>query len=101
MAKLTSAQIQKQLKELPAWRNRGDTIGRTFPFVDFVVAMKFVNLVANLAEAANHHPDIDVRWNKVTLNLSTHSEGGLTKKDFALAAQLDLAFAKQVPPTDQ
>jgi 4a-hydroxytetrahydrobiopterin dehydratase len=94
MAKLTPAQIQKRLKELTSWRKRGDTIWRTFQLADFVTAIKFVNRVAKLADAANHHPDIDIRWNKVTLKLSTHSEGGLTEKDFALAGKLDQAFAK-------
>ena len=68
---------------------RGATIVRTFEFKDFPAAIKFVAAVAALAEQAWHHPDIDIRWNKVTLTLSTHDAGGLTEKDFALARQFD------------
>jgi 4a-hydroxytetrahydrobiopterin dehydratase len=89
MPKLNSAQIKTALKKIPDWKKKGSTIARTFQFKDFVVAMKFVNRVAVLAEKAWHHPDIDIRWNKVTLVLTTHSEGGLTEKDFALAAKFD------------
>ena len=64
-------------------------MSRTFVFGDFVEAMSFVMTVALAAERAFHHPDIDIRWNKVTLTLSTHSEGGLTQKDADLAASLD------------
>ena len=64
-------------------------IRRTFVFDDFAAAVGFVVRVGFLAEAADHHPDIDIRWNKVTLVLSTHSEGALTAKDTALAAQID------------
>ena len=74
---------------MPEWRQQGAAINRTFAGRDFVAALKFVNEVARLAEEAWHHPDIDIRWNKVTLVLSTHDEGGLTEKDFALAARCD------------
>lgn len=89
MAKLKSAQIKAGLKSVPDWKKRGTTITRTFQFKDFPPAIKFVNAVAKLAEKAWHHPDIDIRWNKVTLTLTTHSEGGLTSKDFKLARQFD------------
>ena len=89
MAKLNAAQIKTGLQNLPDWKKSGSAITRTFQFKDFVAAMKFVNTVAQLAEKAWHHPDIDIRWNKVTLTLSTHSEGGLTEKDFKLAKQFD------------
>lgn len=72
------------------WRREGESIVREFDFADFAAAISFVNDVAGLAEQANHHPDILVHgWNKVTLTLSTHSEGGLTSADFALAGQID------------
>ena len=90
MAKLTAAQIKLALPTVPQWRRKASVITRTFVFKDFVVAMKFVNAVAKAAEKAWHHPDIDIRWNKVTLALSTHDAGGLTEKDFALAAKFDL-----------
>lgn len=89
MAKLTSAQIKAALPTVPNWRRKASVISRTFEFKDFVVAMKFVNAVAKAAEKAWHHPDIDIRWNKVTLALTTHDAGGLTEKDFALATKFD------------
>jgi 4a-hydroxytetrahydrobiopterin dehydratase len=87
MSKLSSAQIKAALPSVPKWRRKASVISRTFEFADFVVAMKFVNAVARAAEKACHHPDIDVRWNKVTLALTTHDAGGLTEKDFVLAAK--------------
>jgi 4a-hydroxytetrahydrobiopterin dehydratase len=89
MKKLTAPQIKTALTTVPAWKKSGATISRLFQFKDFPPAMKFVNQVAVLAEAAAHHPDIDIRWNKVTLALTTHDAGGLTKKDFTLARKFD------------
>lgn len=86
---LTPTQIKAALATIPQWSRRGKTISRTYEFKDFVVAMKFVNAVAKLAEKAWHHPDIDIRWNRVTLVLSTHDAGGLTTKDFDLAQRFD------------
>ncbi|HXT39272.1 MAG TPA: 4a-hydroxytetrahydrobiopterin dehydratase [Candidatus Angelobacter sp.] len=91
MAKLTSTQIEAALKTVPLWEKKGAIVTRVFAFKDFVAAMKFVNAVADLAEKAWHHPDIDVRWNKVTLALTTHDQGGLTEKDFTLARKFDAA----------
>lgn len=93
MAKLSASEIKTALASTPAWRRRGKNIERTFEFKDFPGAIKFVNALAKLAEKANHHPDIDIRWNKVTLALSTHDEGGLTAKDFALAGKFDALVA--------
>ena len=76
------------METVPGWENNGKEITRVYKFKDFKEAMAFVNRVADLAEAADHHPDIDIRYNKVTLTLSTHSAGGLTEKDFALARQI-------------
>jgi 4a-hydroxytetrahydrobiopterin dehydratase len=89
MAKLTPKQIKEALPAVADWKKQGSEIRRTFEFKDFDAAMKFVTRVARIAEKANHHPDIDIRWNKVTLVLSTHSEGGLTQNDFALARKID------------
>ena len=89
MGKLTPKQIREALPAVKQWRKRGGEISRRFEFKDFAGSMKFVNRVAKAAEKANHHPDIDIRWNKVTLVLSTHSEGGLTQKDFDLAEKVD------------
>ncbi len=76
------------LASYPGWELDGETISRTFKFKDFSEAMAFVTRVAIAAEKADHHPDIDVRWNKVTLALSTHSAGALTEKDTDLAAEI-------------
>ncbi len=89
MSKLTAAQIKTALVSVPDWKKRRATITRTFVFKDFPPAIKFVNAVAKRAEKAAHHPDIDIRWNKVTLVLTTHDAGGLTEKDFTLARQFD------------
>ena len=89
MALLDDAAVEDGLGRLPGWERRGNEIARTFVRKDFRAAMAFVNEVAEAAEAAGHHPDIDIRWNKVTLALSTHSEGGLTARDFELAARID------------
>ena len=89
MPKLTAAQIKSALVAVPEWKKTGATIARTFVFKDFPAAIRFVNAVAKHAEQSGHHPDIDIRWNKVTLTLTTHSEGGLTEKDFKLARQVD------------
>ena len=89
MGKLNSEQIKAALPAVKDWKKKGGSITRTFEFKDFVKAMGFVKKVATLAEKAQHHPDIDIRWNKVTLVLATHNEGGLTKKDFDLAKKID------------
>ena len=86
---LDKDQIQKKLQSLKGWSLDGKEIRKTIEAKDFVRAMGFVNSVALLAEGKNHHPDIDIRWNKVTLALSTHSAGGLTDNDFDLAAKID------------
>jgi 4a-hydroxytetrahydrobiopterin dehydratase len=89
MEKLSTEKIKAALAAVPEWRQSGNAIVRTFQFKDFPAAMKFVNAAADLAEAAGHHPDIDIRWNRVTLALTTHDAGGLTEKDFALAEKFD------------
>lgn len=89
MQKLDATEIKLALANTPDWKKNGDVISRMFSFKDFPAAIKFVNAVAEVAEAAWHHPDIDVRWNKVTLALTTHDAGGLTEKDFALAKKFD------------
>ncbi|HWG08704.1 MAG TPA: 4a-hydroxytetrahydrobiopterin dehydratase [Solirubrobacteraceae bacterium] len=89
MTLLSDAQIEQQL-EGSEWRREGNEIVRDYELADFVAAIELVERVAKLAEAANHHPDILVHgWNKVRLTLSTHSQGGLTASDFALAERID------------
>ncbi len=89
MEKLTDAQIAGMLAKRPDWSETGGAIQRTFHFDNFMKAMEFVDNVAAAAEADQHHPDILIRYNKVTLTLSTHDAGGITEKDFALAAKVD------------
>ncbi len=87
--KMNDSQKQSALAALPQWQRSGEVISRTYEFADFLEAMKFVNAVAAVAEQTQHHPDVDIRWNKVTLALTTHDAGGLTQKDFVMARQCD------------
>ena len=91
--KLADSAVQAWLAVLRGWNLQEGMIVRTFAFADFAAAMRFVNAIAQAAEAADHHPDIDIRYNKVTLALTTHDSGGLTEKDFALAAEADTIAA--------
>lgn len=97
MDKMTAEQVLDAMKAAPDWAETGGQIHRTYQFKDFVEAMKFVNKVSEQAELDQHHPDILIRWNKVTLTLSTHDAAGITGKDFALAARSD-GFAKLFAP---
>ena len=87
--KLSRKVASAKAARLTNWALTGKVIARTFRFVDFAGAMRFTNRVAKLAEAANHHPDITIRYNKVRLALTTHDEGGLTEKDFKLAKKIN------------
>ena len=89
MAALSQSDIETSLRSVPAWHVEGGELTRTFERKDFVAALAFVNRVGDLAEKAGHHPDIDIRYNKVRLRLVTHDAGGLTSKDFDLAASVD------------
>jgi 4a-hydroxytetrahydrobiopterin dehydratase len=94
MPALTTKQITLHLKAVPDWSKRAQTILRTFKFEGFLESIAFVNRIARKAQRINHHPDIDIRFNKVTLKLTTHDEGGITEKDFSLARQCDEVSAK-------
>jgi 4a-hydroxytetrahydrobiopterin dehydratase len=96
MEKLSAAQIKSALTAVPEWTRNSAVISRTFQFKDFPAAIQFVNYVAEIAERAWHHPDIDIRWNKVTLTLTTHDADGLTEKDFTLAQRFDRLPATEV-----
>jgi 4a-hydroxytetrahydrobiopterin dehydratase len=85
MDTLTQKQIEAALAELDGWSFQDGAVTQTFRFADFVHAVGFVEHLAEVAEARQHHPDIDIRYNKVTLRLSTHSAGGITAKDVELA----------------
>lgn len=86
---LNSSEIKEELKRVPEWEHEKKSIERTFEFDDFTQAIDFVNAVAEISEEEEHHPDIDIRYNKVRLELSTHSKGGLTDLDFELAEKID------------
>jgi 4a-hydroxytetrahydrobiopterin dehydratase len=88
-AELSSYDITRHLAAVPEWKLAGKTVERKLKFKDFREAMSFVNRVADLAEAADHHPDIIIHYNQVTLVLWTHTAGGLTDRDFRLAAEID------------
>jgi 4a-hydroxytetrahydrobiopterin dehydratase len=88
VSRLDETEITRRLAALAGWERRGDEICRSFAFSDFKAALAFVNRVGELAEAANHHPDIDIRYSRVTLVLTTHDAGGLTARDFELAASI-------------
>jgi 4a-hydroxytetrahydrobiopterin dehydratase len=92
MPALTAEQAASLPETVPHWQIDGGELVRIFKFEDFLAAMRFVNKIAELAEKAGHHPDIDIRYNKVRLALVTHDEGGLTKKDFDLAGQVNGAL---------
>ncbi|HMD95324.1 MAG TPA: 4a-hydroxytetrahydrobiopterin dehydratase [Trebonia sp.] len=89
MTSLTSEQVTAELAATPGWQLADGQITRTVTRKDFRDALLFVNAVGYVAERANHHPDVFISWNKVTLTLVTHSAGGLTKNDFALAREVN------------
>ena len=89
MAVLTDSEIQKALGSLPGWKKNGTAIQRMFEFPDFKAAMQFVNRIADAAEQANHHPDIDIRYNKVTMALVSHDSGGVTQRDVRMAEKIN------------
>ena len=89
MAKLSQSEAEQRMKGLSGWSLDGESIRKQYTFADFMAAVAFVNRLAPLAEAADHHPDILINYKRVTLTYSTHSEGGLTTKDFEGAAAAD------------
>ena len=92
-AKLSDLDIQRALGSLPGWARRADTLVKSFTFARFMLGIEFVQRVALAADAADHHPDIDIRYTKVTCTLSTHDAGGITDKDLALAKEIETAAA--------
>lgn len=94
MARLSTDAIREGLKRLQGWDLTGETISKKFSWLSFAEAMKFVNHVAELAERADHHPDILINYRRVTLVLSTHSEGGISQKDLDLATQIEESCSK-------
>ena len=94
MPALNAKAIMRHFETVPEWRQRAKTMLRTFKFEGFLNSIAFVQRIARKAQTLNHHPDIDIRFDEVTLILTTHDEGGLTAKDFTLARQCDDVFAR-------
>lgn len=93
MELLDDTAIAERLRAVPGWERREQAIVKTFTRKDFADALTFVNQVGEIAEEINHHPDIDIRWNKVTMSLSTHFLGGITENDFGLAERIERVAA--------
>jgi 4a-hydroxytetrahydrobiopterin dehydratase len=91
MARLDDQQIEDRLSGLEGWERSGDAIEKRFELDDFKGSVDFVNRITPEAEEMNHHPDLAISWNKVTVTVTTHSEGGLTGNDFDLAKRIDAA----------
>ena len=89
MPLLSEDEVEERLPQLEGWSREGDSLTREFKFKDFVGSIDFVNRLVEPAEEMNHHPDLAFSWNKVTVSLSTHSEGGITESDFELARKID------------
>jgi 4a-hydroxytetrahydrobiopterin dehydratase len=89
MPKLPQAELERSLRDLPGWAVKNNAITKTYKHDSFAEAIVFVNAVAHLAELANHHPDIDIRYKNVTIALTTHDQGGLTEKDINLARRIE------------
>jgi 4a-hydroxytetrahydrobiopterin dehydratase len=87
--RLSDITIQREIGNLAGWSRRGDVITKTFQFRNFLTGIDFVTAVAKAAEAADHHPDIDIRYTKITCTLSTHSAGGITQNDLDMARQIE------------
>jgi 4a-hydroxytetrahydrobiopterin dehydratase len=91
---LNAAEIEEVLKTHPSWKLQAGKLVQEWTFQDFVQAMAFVNQVATIAEAAGHHPDIDIRYNRVLLGLISHDAGGITQRDAAMAGRIDNEIGK-------
>lgn len=89
MALLSDSEIEARLSEHPGWERDGSAIRKSFKREDFVGSVNFVNTLVGPAEEMNHHPDLEISWDTVTVSLSTHSDGGVTSADFELAAKID------------
>jgi 4a-hydroxytetrahydrobiopterin dehydratase len=92
VALLSDAEIEERLEVLPEWAREGNAIRRIYECGDFVGSTNFVADIVEPAESMGHHPDLEISWDKVTVSISTHSEGGLTAADFELAAEIDSRY---------
>ena len=98
MPALTAKHLSLHLKAVPNWSKRDEAIVCTYQFEGFLNSITFVNRIAGKAQKCNHHPDIDIRFDKVTLTLVTHEEGGITEKDFSFARRCDEVLSKYFAP---
>ena len=89
MPRLSDDEITERLGDLEGWERQGDAIVRSYKCNDFVGSVKFVDALTPVAEEMNHHPDLEISWDTVTVSITTHSEGGLTENDFQLAGKID------------
>ncbi len=89
MARLTDEEIDARLGEVDGWSRSGEAITKTFERGDFVGSVRFVDALVGPAEEMGHHPDLEISWDKVTVTVTSHSEGGLTANDFELAGRID------------
>ena len=87
--RMSDDEVKDRLSKMGGWKREGDALAPGFEFANFVGSVNFVNRVTPIAEEMNHHPDLSISWNKVSVSLSTHSEGGITENDFKLATKID------------
>lgn len=92
MAKLSTEKIAEKLEALPGWKYKDNAISKTFKFKEFLHGIEFVQKIAEIAEAADHHPDITINYKSITFSCSTHDAGGVTEKDIKLAENIEIAF---------
>jgi 4a-hydroxytetrahydrobiopterin dehydratase len=97
--KLSDLEIRRALGSLPGWTRKGDALQKTYSFARFADGIRFVQQVAEVADTMDHHPDIDIRYTKITFSLSTHDAGGITQRDLELAQQIEKAAGFDEKPT--
>ena len=91
-AKLEKSEIERRLRALPGWEFKDNAISKLYRFKTFMDGIRFLNQVAEMAEAADHHPDVQINYTRITFSCSTHDQGGVTEKDFKLASQIEEAY---------
>ena len=91
-AKLEKSEIERRLSVLPGWEYKDNAISKLYRFKTFMDGIRFLNQVAEMAEAADHHPDVKINYTRITFSCSTHDQGGVTEKDFKLASQIEEAY---------
>ena len=92
MPKLEKSEIERRLSALPGWEFKDNAISKLYRFKTFMDGIRFLNQVAEMAEAADHHPDVQINYTRITFSCSTHDQGGVTEKDFKLASQIEEAY---------